>query len=100
MLRPWVGVTDGADELPVARRAGGDATVMGDVVNTASRLQTTAEPGQILVGSDTFLATRHAVRYEPLGALKLRGRDEHVEAWVALEASSPPGRQYRARRGS
>ncbi len=81
-------------------RAGGEATVMGDVVNTASRLQTTAEPGQVVVGAATYAATRGAVRYEALGARRVRGRDEAVEVWLALEAIAPPGRQSRAKRAS
>ena len=83
-----------------ALRAGGDPTVMGDVVNTASRLQTMAEPGQVLVGPATYSATRQAVRYEDRGSLRVRGRDEAVDAWVAEQAVAPPGRQFRARRGA
>ena len=36
---------------------------MGDVVNTASRLQTAADPGTVLVGPDTYAATRDVVSY-------------------------------------
>ena len=45
-----VGVNTG-EVLVGALRAGGDYTAMGDVVNTASRLQTAAEPGEVLVGA-------------------------------------------------
>jgi class 3 adenylate cyclase/tetratricopeptide (TPR) repeat protein len=93
-----IGVNTG-EVVVGALRAGGDPTVMGDVVNTASRLQTMAEPGQVLVGPATYLATRHAVRYQDRGALQVRGRDEAVDAWVAEQAVAPPGRQFRARRG-
>ena len=41
-----------------ALRAGGDYTAMGDVVNTANRLQTAAQPGEVLVGPATYAATR------------------------------------------
>jgi class 3 adenylate cyclase/tetratricopeptide (TPR) repeat protein len=78
-----------------ALRAGGDATVMGDVVNTASRLQTAAAPGQVIVGPLTYDATHQCVRYESLGALEVRGRTEPVESWIALEATHPPGRHRR-----
>src|SRR5205814_719352 len=73
---------------------------MGDVVNTASRLQTSAHPGQIVVGPATYAATRRAVKYEPLGQLTVRGRDEAVEAWVALRATTAPGRRRRGVRGA
>ncbi len=45
-----VGVNTG-EVLVGAMRAGGESTVMGDVVNTAQRLQTIAEPGEVIVGS-------------------------------------------------
>src|SRR3954454_12612371 len=55
-----IGVNTG-EVLVGALRAGGDPTVMGDVVNTASRLQTAAAPGQVLVGPITHGATRGAI---------------------------------------
>jgi tetratricopeptide (TPR) repeat protein len=74
-----------------ALRVGGDYTAMGDVVNSAQRLQTTAQPGQIVVGNATHAATRHVVRYTDLGPVNARGRDEPIYAWVAEEALLPPG---------
>jgi class 3 adenylate cyclase/tetratricopeptide (TPR) repeat protein len=94
-----IGINTG-EVLVGSMRAGGDATVMGDVVNTASRLQTSAQPGQIVVGPATYAATRRAVRYEALGQLSVRGRDEAVEAWVALHATTAPGRRRRGVRGA
>jgi len=92
-----VGVNTG-EVLVGALRGGGDVTAMGDVVNTASRLQSTAAPGQVIVGPLTEAATRDAIRYEPLGPLQMKGRDEAVEAWAALETVAPPGgRRSRAR---
>jgi class 3 adenylate cyclase len=55
-----IGVNTG-EVLVGALRAGGDPTVMGDVVNTAARLQTAAQPGQLLVGFTTYTATRSAI---------------------------------------
>jgi tetratricopeptide (TPR) repeat protein len=78
-------------------RAGGDYTAMGDVVNTAERLQSVAEPGTVVVGPGTWAVTRANIEYEPLGALVAKGRGEPVQAWRARQALAPPG--YR-RRGS
>jgi class 3 adenylate cyclase/tetratricopeptide (TPR) repeat protein len=89
-----VGVNSG-EVLVGALRAGGDYTAMGDVVNTASRLQTAAGPGHVIVGPGTYAATRGVVRHEPLGVLPVRGRDQPVEAWRALEAMTLPGRRPR-----
>jgi class 3 adenylate cyclase/tetratricopeptide (TPR) repeat protein len=87
-----VGVNTG-EVLVGALAAGGDYTAMGDVVNTAGRLQTAARPGKVLVGPATYEATRNGVRYEALGPLAIKGRDEPVEAWVALEPVAPPGQR-------
>ena len=93
-LRMRIGINTG-EVLVGALRAGGDYTAMGDVVNTASRLQTNATPGQVVVGEDTFLATANVFRYESLGLLNARGRDAPVRAWVAHEALTAPGRRPR-----
>ncbi len=78
-----------------AMRAGGDATVMGDVVNIASRLQTSAQPGQVIVGPITYEATRASFMYESLGAITVKNRSEPIEAWIAIAATSLPGRRRR-----
>ncbi|MCJ7436963.1 MAG: tetratricopeptide repeat protein [Acidimicrobiia bacterium] len=91
-----VGVNTG-EVLVGALRGGGDFTAMGDVVNIASRLQSAATPGQVIVGPLTEAAARDAIRYEPLGPLQMKGRDEAVEAWVALETVAPPGGRRRRR---
>ncbi len=91
-VRLRIGVNTG-EVLVGALRAGGDYTAMGDVVNVASRLQTMADPGQVLVGSATSTGTAGVVRYEPAGSLQARGRDEAVEAWIAVECLAPPGRR-------
>lgn len=87
-----VGVNTG-EVLVGALRAGGDYTAMGDVVNTASRLQTAAHPGQVLIGPATHDATHSRVRYRSLGSIVVKGREEPVEAWLALEPVAPPGQR-------
>jgi class 3 adenylate cyclase/tetratricopeptide (TPR) repeat protein len=89
-----VGINSG-EVLVGALRAGGDYTAMGDVVNTANRLQTIAEPGQVLVGNVTHAATRDVLRYRSLGLVRAKGREEAVPAWVAVEAVAPPGHRPR-----
>jgi class 3 adenylate cyclase/tetratricopeptide (TPR) repeat protein len=96
-LRLRIGINTG-EVLTGALRAGGDYTAMGDVMNIASRLQSLAAPGQVVVGPSTYAAAQRGVRYEPLGPVPVKGREEPVDAWVALEATAPPGvRDDRAR---
>ena len=89
-----IGVNTG-EVLVGALRAGGDYTAMGDVVNTASRLQQIAGPDQVVVGDSTHAAAQRGVRYEPLGPIAVKGREEPVGAWRALAAVTPPGHRHR-----
>jgi class 3 adenylate cyclase/tetratricopeptide (TPR) repeat protein len=89
-VRLRVGVNTG-EVLVGSLRAGGDYTAMGDVVNTAQRLQSAAEPGQVLVGQATYLATRRVVTYRSIGTIVAKGRNAPVSAWVAEGARLPPG---------
>ena len=63
----------------------GDALAMGDVVNTASRLQSAAPGGRLIVGEETYRATRDAIRYESFGPVEAKGKEQAVAAWLAVE---------------
>ncbi len=91
-----IGINTG-EVLVGSSAAGGDYTAMGDVMNAASRLETAAEPGQVLVGAPTHAATTDAISYHHVGSVAVRGRDE-IDAWAALSAVRPPG--FRTRRSS
>src|SRR5690349_13996411 len=51
----------------------GEPIAMGDVVNTASRLQAAAPAGRLVVGVETHRATEHAFRYESHPAVDAKG---------------------------
>ncbi|MEA3185424.1 MAG: hypothetical protein QOJ74_1901, partial [Ilumatobacteraceae bacterium] len=94
-IRMRVGINTG--EVLVGTVAGTEYTAMGDVVNTASRLQVAAPPGRILVGNTTYALASQAIHFEPAGELEARGREQNIKAWLAVEATAPPG--SRSRRG-
>ena len=71
-------------EAAVAIGADGQAMVAGDLVNTASRLQSVAPPGSVLVGEATVHASESAIVYEPAGDHLLRGKELPVVAWRAV----------------
>jgi class 3 adenylate cyclase/tetratricopeptide (TPR) repeat protein len=93
-LQIRVGVNTG-EALVGSMHAAGSVTAMGDVVNTASRLQTSAAPGEVLVGPATHACTHRTIAYEGRGALAARGREEPVETWRAVAPTLPPGSRPR-----
>jgi class 3 adenylate cyclase len=77
-----------------ARPALGEAMVAGDVVNTASRLQQHAPVGEIVVGEETFRATRAAIEYEPAEPVTAKGKSEPIAVWRAVAATSDTGERH------
>ena len=68
-----------------------EGIVVGDMVNTASRLQSAAEPGTVLVGEGTYRSASKAVAFVEVGELSLKGKDELVRAWTALRVIGERG---------
>ena len=79
-----------------ARPGHGEAMVAGDVVNTAARLQSAAPVGAVLVGEETYAATRNAVEYRPAQPVLAKGKTAPVRAWLALRATSQAGERRMA----
>src|SRR6185436_6384330 len=58
-------------------------TVLGDVVNTASRIEgEVAEPGQIVMSGNTFEQVKGSVKVKPLGPRMLRGRTSPLDMYA------------------
>lgn len=55
--------------------------VVGDAVNVASRLETSAEVGQVVIGEDTYRAIGDRVSVTPLGPFELKGKTEPIVAY-------------------
>jgi class 3 adenylate cyclase/tetratricopeptide (TPR) repeat protein len=64
--------------------------VMGDVTNTAARLEAAAKGGQVVVGAGTCEVTRDAIDYTELEPITAKGKREPVAAWLALRARGVP----------
>ncbi len=80
-LRARAGVLTG--EAAVSLGAKDQGMVAGDLVNTASRVQSAASPGGVLVGEATKRATEAAIEYEDAGVHELKGKAEPVQLWRA-----------------
>jgi len=62
-----------------------DYTAVGDTVNLASRMQSLARPGSTLVSRETHRMTRDFFRFQSLGKVSVKGKEEPVEAYELLE---------------
>jgi class 3 adenylate cyclase len=56
----------------------------GDAVNVAARLEGAADPGEILLGEQTYRLVPNAVLVEAIQPLKLKGKSEPVPAYRLL----------------
>jgi adenylate cyclase len=56
-------------------------TVIGDSVNLASRLESNAKPGRILISGRTYDKVRNLVEVVPLGPIKVKGKEEQVDVF-------------------
>jgi class 3 adenylate cyclase len=56
--------------------------VIGDTTNTAARLLSVGEPGQVVVAQSTWAALGEGRDGTPLGPTRVKGRRGAVEAWI------------------
>ena len=83
-------------EAAVTIGATNEGMVAGDLVNTASRLQSVAQPGTVLVGEATQRAASKAIAFEEAGDQVLKGKSAPVAAWRAVRVVAEVGGRNRA----
>src|SRR3954447_10951728 len=88
-LRVRAGVLTGSAAVELG--AQGEGMVLGDTVNTASRLQSLADPGTVLVDDVTRRASESAIAYEDAGSHQVKGREQPVHAYTALQVVAGAG---------
>jgi DNA-binding SARP family transcriptional activator len=102
-VRDWLAEKDGPQRVRIAVATGdavvtlgalateGEPVAVGDVVNTAARLQAAAPDNGILVGEQTYQATRHAIEYRAAGPVARKGESAASTAWEAIRVLVQPG---------
>jgi tetratricopeptide (TPR) repeat protein len=70
--------------------------LLGDLVNSTSRLQSLAEPGSVFVGDTTASLVRDAIGVQPAGSHQVKGKEEPITAWRAERVLSERGGRGRA----
>jgi class 3 adenylate cyclase/tetratricopeptide (TPR) repeat protein len=93
-IRARAGVLTG--EAAVTIGATNQGMVAGDIVNTAARLQSAADPGTVLVGASTQRAAAGAIAFEEAGLQDLKGKAEPVASWRALRVVAGRGGRGRS----
>jgi class 3 adenylate cyclase/tetratricopeptide (TPR) repeat protein len=88
-LRARAGILTG--EAAVTIGAEGQGMVAGDMVNTASRIQSAAQPGAVFVGEATRRATEAAIVYEDAGSHDMKGKAEPVPLARAVRVVAGTG---------
>jgi class 3 adenylate cyclase/tetratricopeptide (TPR) repeat protein len=81
-LKARAGVLTG--EAVVTVGAQGQGLVAGDLVNTASRIQSAARPGEVYVGEATRRASETTIAYEDAGLHELKGKADPIVLWRAV----------------
>jgi tetratricopeptide (TPR) repeat protein len=72
-------------EVVTGDPSGGQFYATGDAVNVAARLEQAAEPGEVLLGEQTYRLVQDTVRVEPVGPLTLKGKAGPVAPYRLLE---------------
>src|SRR5229473_6794026 len=67
----------------------------GDTFNVAARLQEAAQPGEILLGKETYRLVEDRIRAGPLRSFSVKGKREDVHTWSLDQVRSSADRALR-----
>ena len=76
----------------IGKGAAQEQGVVGETPNLAARLQTLAEPGQVVIAPSTRRLASGLFKYRDLGKVLLKGLADPIQAWQVLAASAVQSR--------
>ena len=91
-LQVRIGVNTGEAVIALGARPLGEGIVAGDVVNTASRLQSVAPAGGVAVSEQTYRQTERVFEYEPSKPVAVKGKSEPLLIFRPVRARAGFGR--------
>ena len=93
-LQTRVGIATGLVVVGEMSDAGGlrERGIVGETPNLAARLQSSAEPNQVVIADNTRRLLGNIFELKDLGSKHLKGMAEGIRAWAVLQASSVASR--------
>jgi class 3 adenylate cyclase/tetratricopeptide (TPR) repeat protein len=73
----------------------GQTIATGDAVNVAARLQQAAQPGEVLLGKETYALVSGAVNAGPLESFPIKGKSKEVRTWRLDDVRSSAEQVFR-----
>ena len=93
-LQTRVGIATGLVVVGEMSDAGGlrERGIVGETPNLAARLQSSAEPNQVVIADNTRRLLGNIFELKDLGAKHLKGMTEGIKAWAVLQPSAVASR--------
>jgi class 3 adenylate cyclase len=69
--------------------------LVGDTINTAARLMSVSQPGEIIIDHDSYIQTKGFFQFDSLEPVKAKGKAEPIKAYRVGDALQTPKKLHR-----
>ncbi|AGB41281.1 putative transmembrane sensor domain protein [Halobacteroides halobius DSM 5150] len=88
-LRVTIGINTGLALVGnIGSKKRSDYTAIGDVVNTAARIETEAKTNQILIGEETYHTIKNKFLVQKKAKVKVKGKEKEVKIYQVIKEES------------